>query len=71
MGAGKTQTLNLRVTLEFKELLRDAAAAEHRSQTNLLEKLVRDHCASAGVAIACGGSDGGPPTPSTTTSRSV
>lgn len=71
MGAGKTQTLNLRVTLEFKELLRDAAAAEHRSQTNLLEKLVRDHCASAGMVIAYGGSDNAPPPPSTTTSRSV
>lgn len=47
MSAEKTETLNLRVTPRFKQLLRDAAAAEHRSQTNLLEKLVHDHCASS------------------------
>lgn len=62
MSAEKTETLNLRVTPQFKQLLRDAAAAEHRSQTNLLEKLVRDHCASLGVAASGTGLAGASPT---------
>ena len=49
MGTEKTQTLNLRVSAQFKQLLRQAAEADHRSQTNLLEKLVRDHCAAVGL----------------------
>ena len=52
MGTEKTETLNLRVSAQFKELLRQAAQAEHRSQTNLLEKLVHDHCAAVGLEPA-------------------
>jgi len=53
MRSEKTETLNLRVSAQFKQLLRQAAEAEHRSQTNLLEKLVHDHCAASGlVSIA-------------------
>jgi hypothetical protein len=59
MSSEKTETLNLRVTPQFKQLLRDAAAAEHRSQTNLLEKLVQDHCASSQMSMANGGESGG------------
>lgn len=52
MGTEKTETLNLRVSAQFKQLLRRAAEAEHRSQTNLLEKLVCDHCAAVGLMPA-------------------
>lgn len=62
MSAEKTETLNLRVTPHFKQLLREAAAAEHRSQTNLLEKLVRDHCASSGVTASGTGPASASPT---------
>jgi hypothetical protein len=50
MRSEKTKTLNLRVSGQFKQLLRQAAEAEHRSQTNLLEKLVHDYCAASGLA---------------------
>lgn len=41
----RTETLNLRVTSELKELVRLAAEREHRSISNLIEVLVRDYCA--------------------------
>jgi uncharacterized protein (DUF1778 family) len=47
--AKKTETLNLRVTPELKELLRRAALDEHRTVSNLLEVLVREHCARRGL----------------------
>lgn len=40
----KSETLNLRVTSEFKELVRLAADREHRSISSLIEVLVRDYC---------------------------
>jgi len=46
----KSETLNLRVTPEFKELVRVAAEHESRSISNLLEVLVRDHCRRRRVA---------------------
>jgi hypothetical protein len=45
----KTETLNLRVSPEFKELVRVAAEHESRSISNLLEVLVRDYCRQKGV----------------------
>ena len=50
----KSETLNLRVTPEFKELVRVAAEHESRSISNLLEVLVRDHCRRRGVTAASG-----------------
>jgi hypothetical protein len=50
----KSKTLNLRVTPEFKELVRVAAEHESRSISNLLEVLVRDHCRRRGVAATTG-----------------
>jgi uncharacterized protein (DUF1778 family) len=41
----KSETVNLRVTQEFKELLRQAAEQEHRTVSNFIEALVRKHCA--------------------------
>jgi hypothetical protein len=49
MAAEKTVSVSFRVTPEFKELLEVAAAREQRSQTNLLEKLLFDHCRQHGV----------------------
>jgi len=52
MRSEKSETLNLRLSTQFKQLLRQAEA-EHRSQTNLLEKLVHDRCEASGlVSIA-------------------
>jgi hypothetical protein len=46
----KTETLNLRVSPELKELVREAAAREHRTIANLIEVLVREHCERRGIA---------------------
>jgi uncharacterized protein (DUF1778 family) len=40
----KTDTLNLRVTPELKDLLRLASTREHRTLSNMVEYLVREHC---------------------------
>ena len=48
----KSETLNLRVTPEFKDLVRVAAEHESRSISNLLEVLVRDYCRRRGVVAS-------------------
>ena len=48
----KSETLNLRVTPEFKELVRVAAERESRSISNLLELVLRDYCRQQGIAAA-------------------
>lgn len=45
----KTETLNLRVSAELKELVRAAAAKDHRTIANFIEVLVREHCERAGI----------------------
>jgi uncharacterized protein (DUF1778 family) len=40
----KSETLNLRVSPELKGLLRLASMREHRTLSNMVEFLVRDHC---------------------------
>jgi len=45
----KSDTLNLRVTPELKELVRQAATKEHRTVSNFVEVLVREHCARQGI----------------------
>jgi len=45
----KSDTLNLRVTPELKELVRQAATKEHRTVSNLVEVLVREHCTRQGI----------------------
>jgi len=47
----KTATLNLRIDPVLKEAARIAAAQEHRSIANLVEVLIRQHCARIGVSI--------------------
>ena len=51
MTSKKDATLNLRVSPELKAAVKDAAAREHRSVANLIEWLVRRHCAEAGIPI--------------------
>lgn len=54
MGAAmerKTETLNLRVSPELKELIRIAADREHRTLANFIEVLVRKHCDAQGIQI--------------------
>lgn len=40
----KTSTLTFRISPELKEALRTAAEREHRSVTNMIEVLIRNHC---------------------------
>lgn len=46
----KTETLNLRVSPELKELVREAAVRDHRTIANFIEVLVREHCERLGIA---------------------
>lgn len=48
----KTETLNLRVSAEFKELVRKAAAEEHRTIANFIEVVVRQHCDRTSVGAS-------------------
>jgi uncharacterized protein (DUF1778 family) len=47
----KTETLNLRVTPELKDLLRLASSREHRTLSNMVEFLVREHCDRHQIAV--------------------
>jgi len=49
MSAVKTKAMTLRVTPTFKRLLDLAASRERRSRTNLIEKLVIEHCRTLGL----------------------
>ncbi len=47
----KTETLNLRVSPELKELIRLAADREHRTLANFIEVLVRKHCDEQDIQV--------------------
>lgn len=47
----KTETLNLRVSPELKELVRVAAARDHRTIANFIDVLVREHCDRVGLGV--------------------
>lgn len=51
MAKTKISTLNLRIEPAVKAAVREAAAREHRSVANMVEMLIRRHCARAGIAI--------------------
>ena len=51
MVATKTATLNLRIDPNLKDALREASLIEHRSIANMVEVLIREHCASRGITI--------------------
>lgn len=45
----KTETLNLRVSPTFKQVLKEAADHEQRSMVNMLEVLLGDYCDRKGI----------------------
>jgi hypothetical protein len=47
----KTATLNLRIAPSLKAAAEKAAAADHRSLTSLIEKLLSDHLRAKGVEL--------------------
>jgi uncharacterized protein (DUF1778 family) len=49
MPAAKTETINVRVRPDLKRLFQEAAECENRSQTNLLETLILEHCRKLGL----------------------
>jgi hypothetical protein len=51
MPPTKVATLNLRIDPALKEAARIAALRDHRSIANLIEVLIRRHCAEHGIAI--------------------
>ena len=51
MVLAKSATLNLRIDPVLKEALREAAVRDHRSIANLIEVLIRRHCAEFGISI--------------------
>lgn len=51
MPPTKTATLNLRIDPAVKEAAQAAAARDHRSVANLIELLIRQHCAATGIEI--------------------
>lgn len=52
MATAKTTTITFRIEPHLKEALRTAADQEHRSIANMIEVMIRDHCASSGIAIS-------------------
>ena len=48
----KTETLNLRVSPSFKQVLKEAADHEQRSMVNMLEVLLGDYCDRKGIVSA-------------------
>jgi hypothetical protein len=51
MAAEKTVSISFRVSAEFKALLEAAALRERRSQTNMLETLLLEHCRKNGIQV--------------------
>ncbi|MDP9896779.1 hypothetical protein J2W32_005971 [Variovorax boronicumulans] len=51
MAAEKNVSVSFRGTPKFKSLLELAATREQRSRTNLLERLLFDHCRKQGIAV--------------------
>ena len=45
----KSETLNLRVSPAFKQLLKEAANRDRRSMVNMLEVLLMDYCERNGI----------------------
>jgi hypothetical protein len=51
MVVTKTTTLNLRINPLLKEALKIAAEKEHRSVANMIEVMIRQHCAEKRISI--------------------
>lgn len=57
MASAKTTTLTFRIEPELKEALRAAASREHRSISNMVAVLIREHCGRNGIAIPQSGAE--------------
>lgn len=51
MALLKSTNLNLRITPEVREALRQAAEREHRSISNMVEYLIVHYCQTNGIEI--------------------
>lgn len=51
MAQKKTTTLNLRVDPAIKEAIKEAANRDHRSVANMIELLIRQHCAKENITV--------------------
>jgi len=51
MSPKKTTTLNLRVDPAIKEAVKEAANRDHRSVANMIEILIRQHCAKENITV--------------------
>ncbi len=51
MSEGKNVSVSFRVSTRFKALLEAAAERERRSQTNMLEMLLFQHCDAHGIEV--------------------
>ena len=51
MATTKTTTLTFRIEPGLKDAVRTAAELEHRSIANMIEVMIRSHCAQAGITI--------------------
>lgn len=51
MATTKTTTLTFRIEPGLKDAVRTAAELEHRSIANMIEIMIREHCARTGIAI--------------------
>lgn len=47
----KTEQLGLRITPRAKALLREAAAREHRSASNMVEHLILEYCEKNNIVV--------------------
>ena len=64
MADVKTEQLGLRITPTAKALLREAAAKEHRSASDMVEHLIFEYCEKNNIVIGVNNSpeDSGKPT---------
>ena len=51
MAILKSTNLNLRIAPEVREGLRQAAALDHRSVSNMVEYLIVQHCKKIGIVL--------------------
>ena len=51
MATTKTTTLTFRIEPGLKDAVRAAAELEHRSIANMIEIMIREHCARTGIVI--------------------
>lgn len=52
MADAKTEQMGLRITPTAKALLREAAAREHRSASNMVEHLILDYCEKNNIVVS-------------------